>query len=236
MANNIQGQQGFSTASSEYNAAEFQTIQRLLKVNTCEPVKVVAVDTAARMVDVLPLVRIVAGGGDAIDQSQLYRLPYLRIQGGANAVIIDPHAGDVGIALYAMRDVSAFKAQPGQTVNPGSARTYDKGDGFYLGGFLNQAPQRFVRVTDAGVEIEGLARVDVHGDAVTVTSNKITLDAPLVEVTGTLRQSGSKGTGASSFTGGFTNTGGQIVSNGVTLETHTHGGVETGGGSTGGPN
>lgn len=233
----MQGQQGFSSSASSYNAADFQIMQSLLRLNTAEPVLVVAVDTAARTVDVLPLVRIVAGGGETLDQSRLYQLPYLRIQGGANAVIIDPQPGDVGLAVYAMRDVEAFKAAPGQAVNPGSARVYDKGDGFYLGGFLNKSPERFVRITDAGVEIEGVASIQAHGQAVTITADtKITLDAPVVEVTGTITQTGSRGTGRSSFTGGFTNTGGTVESNGITLETHTHGGVQTGGGTTGGPN
>ena len=233
----MQGQQGFSTSVSDYNAADFHIVQALMRVNTAEPVRVVSVNTGARTVDVQPLVRIVAGGGDTLEQSQLFELPYLRIQGGKNAVIVDPQPGDVGLAVYAMRDVEAFKTAPGQSVNPGSARTYDKGDGFYLGGFLNAAPERFLRVTDEGVEIEGVASVKAHGQAVTVTADtQITLDAPVVQITGVLVQTGDKGSGQSSFKGGFTNTGGNITSNGVTLETHTHSGVEPGGGNTGGPN
>ena len=45
---------------------------------------------------------------------------------------------------------------------------------------------------------------------------------------------GSGGVGAT-ITGGIRNTGGQIESNGIVLESHVHGGVETGGGTTGGP-
>ena len=233
----MQGQQGFSTSASEYNAQDFQIWQQLMRINTAEPVKVQSVDTAARTVDVVPLVNIVGGGGDAIVQSEIFELPYLRIQGGKNAVIIDPQPGDVGLAVYAMRDVEAVKAAPGQAVNPASARSYDKGDGFYLGGFLNAAPERFLRITDEGVEIEGVASIKAHGQDVTITAeNTITLDAPLVKITGVFQQTGDKGSGPSSFRGGFTNTDGNITSNGVTLETHTHSGVETGSGNTGVPN
>ena len=45
---------------------------------------------------------------------------------------------------------------------------------------------------------------------------------------------GSGGVGAT-ITGGIKNTGGQIESNGIVLETHVHTGVEPGGGNTGGP-
>ena len=233
----MQGQQGFSTSASDYNAQDFQIRQQLMRINTAEPVKVQSVNTAARTVDVLPLVNIVGGGGDAIVQSEIFDLPYLRIQGGKNAVIIDPQPGDVGLAVYAMRDVEAVKAAPGQPVNPASARSYDKGDGFYLGGFLNAEPERYLRITDEGVEIEGVASIQAHGKEVTITADtQITLDAPTVQVTGVLVQTGEKGSGQSSFHGGFTNTGGTVSSNGVTLETHTHSGVETGSGNTGSPN
>ena len=233
----MQGQQGFSTSASDYNAQDFQVRQQLMRINTAEPVRVQAVDTAARTVDVQPLVKIVGGGGDAISQSELFELPYIRIQGGKNAVVIDPQPGDVGLAVYAMRDVEAVKAAPGQAVNPASARSYDKGDGFYLGGFLNVAPERFLRITDEGAEIEGVARIQAHGQEVTITADtQITLDSPIVQITGVLVQTGDKGSGQSSFKGGFINTGGNITSNGVTLETHTHSGVDPGSGNTGVPN
>ena len=63
-------------------------------------------------------------------------------------------------------------------------------------------------------------------------SSKITLDAPEVEcsqhlVTGSLavRQGGD-------ITGDVTHSGGSLTSNGVVLHTHTHGGVQNGGGQT----
>ena len=235
----MQGQQNFSTSASEYNAESFRSMRQIMRLNTAEPVQVVAFHANAGgigTVDVLPLVRLVAGDEQTLDQSQLFELPVMRVQAGANALIIDPQPGDIGLAVYAMRDIEAVKATRGGPVNPASARCYDKGDGFYIGGFLNKTPARYVKVSDSGVEIEGVVKVDMHGQNVTITAEgKITLDAPVVEITGTLTQTGAKGSGASSFTGGFTNTGGSIVSNGITLERHTHGGVEPGGGSTGGP-
>ncbi|MEX2987650.1 phage baseplate assembly protein V [Serratia fonticola] len=63
-------------------------------------------------------------------------------------------------------------------------------------------------------------------------SQKITFDAPVVEctnqlVTGTIqiKQGGS-------MTGNLTHTGGSITSNGVVMHTHTHGGIQRGGGNT----
>ena len=245
-----QGQQGFSASASAYNAETFRVRQLLRRINTAEPVRVVSVHPgsgATGTVDVLPLVRLVAGDGQGMDQSVLFTLPYLRVQGGKNALIIDPQPGDVGLAVYAMRDTEAVKAMAGgdaAPVNPGSARAYDKGDGFYLGGFLNAQPERFVRIDDSGVTIEGVAKIDMHGEAVTITAEAgATINAD-VTINGNLLVNGSitwTGTaqgkdGASArFAGGLTNTGGEITSNGVSLDHHPHGGVEPGSGNTGGP-
>lgn len=73
----------------------------------------------------------------------------------------------------------------------------------------------------------------------------VTLDAPATTVTGTLTvqglltyQAGLAGTGGGAGTtisGSITQTGGTLSSNGIVLATHTHTGVQPGGGSTGGP-
>lgn len=250
MMKEYQGQQGFSAAASEYNAQAFLLRQALLRLNTAEPVRVVAVHPgtgATGTVDVLPLVRLVTGSGEGMDQSVLFTLPYLRVQGGRNAIIIDPEPGDVGLAVYAMRDTETVKAMAGTDagpVNPGSARSYDKGDGFYFGGFLNAQPERFVRVDDGGVTIEGVASITMHGNKTTITAeNGATINADVL-INGNLLVNGSitwtgtaqgKDGARARFSGGWENTGGSVTSNGITLETHTHGGVEPGNGTTGGP-
>jgi len=81
--------------------------------------------------------------------------------------------------------------------------------------------------------VEAAKSITARASVVTVNAlQKITLDAPVVEcthqlITGTLqvKQGGS-------LTGNLTHTGGSLVSNGVTLHTHTHGGVQRGGGNT----
>ena len=73
----------------------------------------------------------------------------------------------------------------------------------------------------------------------------VTLDTPAALITGTLTveglltyQAGLAGTGGGAGTtisGSITQTGGALSSNGVVLSTHTHTGVQPGGGNTGGP-
>ena len=89
----MQGQRGLSTNSSEYNAQDFMISQMLWRIATAEPVRVVAVSgsgvSPVGFVDVQPLVNLVTGEQKAQEQSVLFKLPYLRIQGGKNALVVD---------------------------------------------------------------------------------------------------------------------------------------------------
>ena len=70
--------------------------------------------------------------------------------------------------------------------------------------------------------------------ATIAASSEITLDTPLVTLTGRQQTTGEKsGGGASTFVGGLEDTGGEVISNGVSLEHHTHPGDS--GGTTGEP-
>ncbi|ECX4790722.1 phage baseplate assembly protein V [Salmonella enterica] len=79
----------------------------------------------------------------------------------------------------------------------------------------------------------------------TVKATSITLDAPTVTCTGLMKaasisvggKSGGSATinGPVKITGSVTQSGGNLSSNGVVLDSHKHSGVETGGGTTGGP-
>lgn len=159
-----------TSAATDFNSVAFQVQRALSEISTAEPVTVGAVDIPdpkgpVGFVDVTPLTTMVDGEGKAQAQGTQFKLPYLRIQGGKNAVIVDPKPGDKGLAVYAMRDTETLKETRGDDgpVNPGSGRTLDQGDGFFLGGFLNGEPERWVWVHDDGVEIEGKDNIKTHG-------------------------------------------------------------------------
>ena len=70
--------------------------------------------------------------------------------------------------------------------------------------------------------------------ATLAAASEITLDTPLVTLTGRQQTTGEKSGGsASTFAGGLENTGGEIISNGISLEHHIHRGDS--GGTTGEP-
>lgn len=243
----IKGQQDFTTDASQYNATDFQIKQAMRNINTTEPVRVVSVQPGAvgpvGMVSVQPLVNLVTGTGDGMAQSTLYQLPYLRIQGGENAVIVDPKPGDIGLAVYAMRDTETVKAnRDGKAANPGSARMYSKGDGFYLGGFLNATPKRYVMVDDTGITLD-----DGQGGKLELKGGKLTITAPAgiestspteVHNTPALTMGGDGAVAvmnADMRINGTVTSAGDQMAGGISQMQHTHTGVQTGSGNTGKP-
>lgn len=156
-----------SSDASELNRMSFVIERILARVSTATLVVVKAVTNPGGVgpvgtVDVQPLVSQLSGDGKATPHGTIYEIPYMRLQGGTNAVIIDPKVGDIGICVFASRDISSVKANKA-VANPGSRRRFDMADGLYLGGVLNGTPEQYVRVSGEGIEL--------HADLVTVSGS-----------------------------------------------------------------
>lgn len=167
------GQQDEHTGASPFNVLDFMVRQTLGQAATATLVRVEAID--GDTVDVLPLVAQLDGAGQPVPHGTVYGLPFVRLQGGAYAVIIHPVVGDIGVAVFASHDISSVKASRGPA-NPGSRRRFDMADGVYLGGVLNGTPTQFVRLSPDGVEI--------------TSTVKVTVTAPDIELAGTLSING----------------------------------------------
>lgn len=159
-----------------------QLIQSALtKMQTATLVRVEACTNAGGLsevgfVDVTPLVDQIDGNGIATPHATVYGIPYRRIQGGANAIIIDPEPGDIGICLFANRDLSKVKAAK-RNAPPGSFRTFSFSDGMYLGGTLNATPTQYIQFNSAGITIHSPTEVTVSAPTVTVTATTATVNA-----------------------------------------------------------
>lgn len=216
-----------STLWGVHNNLNFVIQQALSKVQTATIVKVIACSNDGGVspvgtVDVQILVNQISGQKVATPHVTMYGLPYLRIQGGSNAVIIDPQPGDIGIAVFASRDITNVKSTKAQA-NPGSFRMHDFADGMYLGGLLNGVPSQYVQFGSGGVTI--------------VSPDTITLQAPNIVLQGAVAQSGGNVTMAEDLT-----VGGDVVADltgstfdGIPFATHKHIGVTSGSSNTGGP-
>lgn len=171
-------EQGYQTAikpedfGGQYNALRFLVKQMLANVRTAALVEVKKCTnsggvTAVGFVDVQPLVNQVDGFGKAVPHGIIKGLPYMRLQGGQNAVILDPVIGDIGIALFADRDSSRVKTTKKQA-NPGSNRRFDMADGLYIGGVLNGTPAQYVEFSGAGINLVSPTAVTIKAPAVNI--------------------------------------------------------------------
>ena len=160
----VYGQQNLASGNNDFNAISFLIQQLLSKMNTATLVSVKSVSPGGRtgpvgFVDVQPLVNQIDGLGQPIPHGTIVNVPYIRIQGGGNALVVDPKVGDVGVCVFCDRDMSAAIASPGSPVNPGSRRKFDMSDGLYFGGWNPVAPTHYVAVDDVGIGLEAASGV-----------------------------------------------------------------------------
>jgi hypothetical protein len=166
------GFRNYQDVGSDLDAQSFLVSQIINRLATTAIVKVVKVSNAGEVapvgtVDIICLVNQVDGDGNPTEHGIIHNVPYFRLQGGTNAIILDPQVGDVGISVFCSRDISAVKRTK-SSANPGSSRKYDWSDALYVGGILNGAPSQYVRFTQTGINV--------------VSPTKITLNAPVVEI------------------------------------------------------
>ncbi len=180
--NNISsGHAGASSTRGEFNNIAFVVQQMLGKMQTATLVRIEKCTNAGGLspvgfVDVTPLVNQLDGQGQPTPHVTIYNMPYFRLQGGGNAVIIDPQKGDIGIAVFASRDISKVKSTKKQA-NPGSFRKYDFADGLYIGGVLNGTPTQYIQFSQEGVKVFSPAAVTVVAPVVDVQAQTATVTA-----------------------------------------------------------
>lgn len=254
-------QDGASLGGAQGIASVIESL--ISKMQTATIVRVEAVNEGATgavgTVNVKPLVMQMTASGEAISIATIYNVPYFRLQGGINAVIIDPQVGDIGLAIFASRDISAVKRTKAESA-PSSLRKYDLADGLYIGGFLNGAPEQYiyfkpdggikaVSTGDFEIEAEGDIKMTAKGSMSLESSetmtlkdpSTITLDTPSTMITGGM----TGGSGVGGVRSGLMATFNIPVTfkqlaafeqdgkfSGISFLEHTHGGVESGGSET----
>ena len=160
------------------------------------------------MVDVQPMVHQQDGAGRTTPHGIIHNVPYLRLQGGRRALICDPAVGDIGAIIVCGRDIASVKTtrQPGA---PGSYRQHDYADSLYIGGFLNTAPQEY-----AGW---------VGEDFVLSTTGRFVVNAAQCQINCAVQVQGALSAE------------GDVHAGSISVQEHTHAGVQPGAGKTGAP-
>lgn len=222
------GQQKPQSTWGEFNNLAFMVQQALAKMQTATLVRIESCTNAGGLspvgyVDVTPLVNQLDGQGNPTPHVTIYNVPYFRLQGGANGIIIDPQKGDIGVAVFASRDISQVKTTKKQG-NPGSHRQYSFADGMYLGGMLNGTPRQYIQFSAAGIKIHSPTAVVIEAPDIQLNAATFAVNGATV-LNGTVSQTGG---GSATFSG-------DVTAQGTSVHNHKHGGVTTGGGQTGTP-
>lgn len=213
-----------SDAASEVGLLSYIIDSALSGLRTSIPVQVIAVSNAGGLspigtVNIQPLVNAVDGNGNSWPYPIIYNVPYMRIQGGGNGIILDPQVNDIGIAIVCDRDISTVK-NVGNSINtatghnftsaPGSNRKNDLSDMIYIQTIIGATPTQYVQFNSTGITITSPTTVTINATDIKI-NGKLTVVGD-IETTGTLKN----------------NT--KLVGS-----THTHSGVQPGAGNTGAP-
>jgi phage baseplate assembly protein gpV len=246
------GTQEPASGAGDFGALSFLVNQILATISTVTLVKIVAVTnnggvSPVGFVDVQPLVNQTDGAGNATPHGVVYGLPYFRLQGGTNAIILDPQVGDIGMCGFASRDISSVKASKAQA-NPGSGRVFDMADGLYFGGMLNGTPTQYVQFSAIGINVVSPTKITLQAPLVEVdASTSFTVNSPSSRFSGAViiqgllswlaGMTGSVVSGVASVITGAVQFVGTITSNGKRIDdTHSHNGVQPGSGNSGNVN
>jgi len=221
-----------TSSASEANSLEFFISQFVNRIWTSTIVVVTSVSNAGNLagagtVSIRPLVGQIDSAGKVYPfTTPVYDVPYFRVQGGADAIILDPKIGDIGLAIFASRDVTVAKSTKAASP-PGSNRNFDISDAFYLGGFLNGTPNQYVRFSASGMELVSPTKVKISAPIAEI-------DAPSIILNGAVTQGSGSNAGTATFTNGAT-TPQDFTAGTISLKSHKHSGVQTGSGNSGTP-
>lgn len=168
-------------------------------------------------VDVRPLVSQINQSGQVVAHGVIHNIPFMRLQGGTSAVIIDPKVNDIGMCGFCSRDISSVKTHK-QMSPPQSRRQFDWADGLFFGGFLNGTPEQYIQFHDSGIKIFSPNNIEIIGKNVDIVGEQIKLQSA-----NAVQFAGGQGIQAD----------GDVRTNNISVNDHTHPNVESGNDVTG---
>ena len=193
-----------------------------------------------------------SGADVSVNIPLLVDVPVVFPRGGGCTLTFPVKAGDECLVIFADRCID-FWWQNGGVQKPVDLRMHDLSDAFAIVGPQSQA-HKISGISTSAAQLrtdDGAAFVEVAaGHAITVkTPGKLTANAdggteitsPTIALNGNVTINGNLSQGMGASGGSATMHGPVTVINDVTaggksLMTHTHGGVQTGSGNSGGPN
>lgn len=228
------------TTPSSINETNLGSLQGVMKiafdkflqgVDDMLPARVVSYDAAKGTVTLQPLVMMVTSDNSVQSRAMITGVHVYRHSGGGFVISFPLNVGDIGWVKACDRDISLFKQSLNES-RPNTFRKHTFSDAIFFPDNM-----RGWTINEDGLVIQntdGNQCIAILDNQVKIKSTvKVVIDAPLLEVTGSIVQTAASGSSTASFIGDLIVTGGDVEADGITLKTHVHGGVETGSGSTG---
>lgn len=210
---------------------------------TALPSVVTAVDLSKQTVSVQPSIQGNISSPDGSSQSVnlplLVDVPIVWPRAGGFALTFPIVAGDEVLVVFASRCIDSWWQSGGVGVQA-EVRMHDLSDGFAVLAPTSQ-PKKLNNVSSSNVQLRdeaGTTYVEIApggkikllgATSIDINAPTVNIEATNINIKGTTTQTGSM-----NMTGQVTQTGGMSIG-GVTFGSHKHTGVQTGGGTSGGP-
>ena len=168
-------------------AQDMYIINNLIaNIHTMMPVKILSVTVPADELapigrcEVLPLVQQIDGSNNVYPMGKIINVPYLRVQGGDNAVVMDPKEGDVGLCGFCERDISIVK-RTGELSAPDTRRKYDINSAVYMFTMMSGEPTQYIHFKSSGIDIKTTGDLNINGLIIKADGTLITKDGDTVD-------------------------------------------------------
>ena len=210
---------------------------------TALPAQVISFNAAAMTVDAQPTIKGVQndenGNSQQVDLPVLPDLPVVFPGGGGFTLTFPIKEGDECLVVFASRCIDGWW-QSGENAPAPDNRMHDLSDGFAMVGPRSQV-NTISNINTENVELraddgQSFVSISPDGSIMAEALTAITLKAPLLNLlVNDIHMAGTSGGNSTANMQGDFNINGDFKANGISLNSHKHGGVQAGGSQTGGP-
>lgn len=208
--------------NSEAGFIDFLIDKVALKIEKVAPAQIISYNRSTNRATVQILNQIITSTGEKMPRDTISNIPVLMLSGGGFTLSFPIKEKDIGWIIAADRNISVFK-QLLSIFTPADYRKHKYQDGFFIpdkvkGFDISPDESNAVLLTSE----DGLTKISIKNDAITITAKETVLNGNITV------------NGSISTTGTITSST-DVISAGISGKSHTHGGVEAGGASTGAP-
>ena len=220
------------------------------KIDNQLPAVVIAYDDITNMACVQPLITVVTTDGQQVARAQIAAVPVYQISAGGYIIRFPVKAGDTGWIEANDRDISLYM-QTGKQSPPNTQRKHSFRDGIFKPQTLwdnvtvadptvmtiqNYAGTVSISLSETAISIDAPTSISITAPTVNINaSTALNLNSPLVTISGVFVEENTDSVSTPLDISRAIVATGNVTGNGISLDSHTHGGVTTGGGDTTGP-